>query len=116
MYIGPTTDDAPTAIPPIKRKVINKIQKGVNAQPTADTRYRSAITVSTFFLPYCWAGAPAIKEPRTVPIKLAATVKPCQPAERFQRCWMVFSAPEITAVSKPKRKPPNAAINEIRTT
>jgi hypothetical protein len=28
---------------------------------------------------------------------------------------MVFSAPEITAVSKPKRKPPRAAIKAIRT-
>ena len=52
MYIGPTTEDAPTAMPPIKRKVTNKIQTDVDAQPIADNRYRMEIKMSTFLRPY----------------------------------------------------------------
>src|SRR5450432_512510 len=76
IYIGPTTEEAPTAIPPIIRKIINNIQVGVREQPTADNRYISAITSRTFLRPYRCAGLPAIIDPITVPIKLAATVNP----------------------------------------
>ena len=106
IYMGPTTELAPTANPPTSRKKINSDQMGDKAQPMALHRYNKAMTKSTFLRPYTCAGLPATSEPITVPIRLEATVKPCHPELSDQSCWMVFSAPEITAVSNPKRNPP----------
>ena len=74
-----------------------------------------AIKDKTGLRPYRCAGTPATRDPTTVPIKLAATVKPSHPELNDQSCCIVLSAPEITAVSKPKRNPPKAAINDART-
>src|SRR5580700_6128413 len=82
IYIGPTTDDAPTAIPPIKRNVINKIQIDESVQPIADIKYKTAIIFSVARRPYFCAGIPAIIDPITVPIRLDATVNPCQKESR----------------------------------
>jgi hypothetical protein len=101
-------------MPPINLKVTNSNHIEEAAQPTAERRYKIAITINTFFRPYFWAGLPAMSDPITVPIKLEATVKPCQNEVSCQSDWMVFSAPEITAVSNPNKKPPNAAITAIR--
>ena len=81
----------------------------------AEKRYRSAIAVSVFLRPNLCAGTLVMSEPITVPIKLEATVKPCKNASSDHSCCTVFSAPDITAVSKPNKNPPSAAINEIRT-
>src|SRR5688572_25152612 len=102
-------------MPPRKRNVMKRIQIEVDAQPMADSKYRIAIVISTFLRPYFFAGGAAIIEPSTVPIKLEATVKPCQNDPSCHNSWIVFSAPEMTAVSKPNKKPPNAAIRAIRT-
>src|SRR5580692_9370517 len=37
---------------------------------------------------------------------------PCNPALRPQSVWIVFSAPEITTVSKPKRNPARAEVSD----
>ena len=58
---------------------------------------------------------PAIIDPSTVPIKLDATVSPCNAGDKVQSDWIVFSAPDITAVSNPNKKPPKEAIKAIRT-
>ena len=102
-------------MPPIKRNRINSIHTDDAAQPIAEKRYINEMATNTFFLPYRWAGLPAMIDPITVPIKLEATVKPCQKLLSDHKPWMVFSAPEITAVSKPNKNPPNAAISAIRT-
>src|SRR5689334_9728994 len=115
IYIGPTTEEAPTAMPPRKRKVTKRSQIEEEAQPIADKRYRIAMPVNTFFRPYRCAGAPEMIDPITVPMRLDATVNPCQKELSCQRPWMVFSAPDITAVSNPNRNPPNAAISAMRT-
>src|SRR5882762_3146103 len=115
IYIGATTEDAPTAIPPIIRNTMNRSQADTDAQPTAATMKNTAMTCKTFLRPYFLAGAPAIMEPRIVPSKLEATVNPCQKELRDQILSRIFSAPEITTVSKPNKKPPKAAIRAIRT-
>lgn len=38
IYIGPTTDEAPTANPPTKRKNMNEYQLTITALPTAEIR------------------------------------------------------------------------------
>ena len=85
MYMGPTTEEAPTATPPINLNVTNNNQTEDDAQPIAESRYIMAITINTFLRPYFWAGLPVIREPITVPIKLEATVKPCQNELNCQR-------------------------------
>jgi hypothetical protein len=55
------------------------------------------------------AGFSITTEPTIVPMSADATVKPSQNSSNPKSCWMAFSAPEITAVSKPKRRPPKAA-------
>src|SRR5579862_8047351 len=112
--MGPTTEEAPTATPPIIRKIIKSVQVGVIEQPIADNKYMSAITNNTFLRPYRCAGFPAIMDPITVPIRLAATVNPKRKSLSDQSCWIVFSAPEITAVSNPNKNPPSAAISVQR--
>src|SRR6267154_242047 len=42
------------------------------------------------------------------------TARPWVMLSRFQSFWMVCSAPEITAVSSPKRKPLRATVNDQR--
>src|SRR5579863_8958463 len=37
---------------------------------------------------------------------------PCSPGLRPQSDWIVFSAPEITTVSKPKRNPASAEVSD----
>src|SRR5882724_1507338 len=86
IYIGPTTDEAPTAIPPVNLNNTNKDQTENEAQPIADRRYIMAITIKTLLRPYFFAGKPAIIEPITVPIMLDVTVKPCQKGLSDHKC------------------------------
>src|SRR5690606_31856024 len=78
IYIGPTTEDAPTAMPPKKRNKTKINQEDTTAQPIADSKYRAAIKKRIGLRPYFCVGFPIIREPNTVPIKLEATVKPSQ--------------------------------------
>ena len=43
IYIGATTDEAPTPIPPRKRNIINEVTLFANAVPTAVKTYNIAI-------------------------------------------------------------------------
>ena len=86
IYMGATTDEAPTPMPPIKRYAINEGRLFDNALPNADAAKRNAIINKTGFLPYLSAGLPAIKAPTTVPIKAEEIVNPCQKALRSNNC------------------------------
>src|SRR5690606_12617132 len=114
MYIGPTTEEAPTAIPPRKRNNTNTIHAEVMAQPIAESKYKIAMPSKTAFRPLACVKLPTMSDPKTVPIRLEATVNPSQKEFKAQKDCIVPSAPEITAVSKPNKKPPKAAISAIR--
>ena len=81
MYIGPTTDEAPTASPPIKRKNTSVHQFKTTAQPTAERKYKYATTFSDSSLPYFSAGLPQTSAPTIVPKSATAIVKPCTQPE-----------------------------------
>ena len=66
-------------------------------------KYRIPIAKSTFLRPYLSTGLPATSAPKMVPSSAVATVV---------SCWVV---PEITAVSKPKNRPPSAAAQRVKT-
>jgi len=50
-----------------------------------------------------------------VPIKAIETVNPSKLSDRWKICRSVPVVPEITAVSKPKRNEPSAAIMALST-
>ena len=112
IYMGPATDDAPTANPPRKRNSIKKEWLDVVALPKAETAYKIATTNNTNLLPYLSAGLPAVRAPIIVPINAEEIVIPCQKEFKSNNSCIDLSTPEITAVSKPKRKPPNATIKD----
>ena len=76
MYTGDTTDAPPTAMPPSQRKNSSEYQSQAKAQPTADTRNKTASTVSTGRRPHQSEGRPTSKAPNSVPISALDTVKP----------------------------------------
>ena len=81
MYIGPTTLDAPTATPPIKRKKIKIHQFVANAQPRAENRYKYAMAFRLASLPNFSAGLPQKRAPAIVPKRATAIVNPCSQPE-----------------------------------
>src|SRR4051812_49312301 len=96
-------------MPPRKRKATSKVQVPAAAQPRAETRKVTAVAKRTGRRPKRSLGAPAAREPTIVPIRALATVKPSSPPERPNTRFRASVVPEMTAVSKPKRKPPSAA-------
>ena len=64
----------------------------------------------TFRRPRVSAGRPTATEPTIVPMRAAATVKPSQKPLRPKTSWRAAVVPEMTAVSKPNRSPPRAAM------
>src|SRR4051812_16590510 len=96
-------------MPPRKRNATSKVQLPAAAQPRAETRKVTAVANSTGRRPNRSLGAPAAREPTIVPIRALATVNPSSPPERPKTRFRASVVPEMTAVSKPKRKPPRAA-------
>src|SRR5436190_20376065 len=115
MYIGQTTDAAPTATPPNQRKNKKENQLADVAQPIAETRNRKAKIANTGRRPSQSAGRPADKDPTIVPISALETVNPSRLLFREKICRSDSVAPEITAVSKPKRNEPSAATIALST-
>jgi len=59
------------------------------------------------------ASIPAYQAPTAEPIRAMATTNPVMPEPRPKWVLMESTAPLMTEVSKPKRKPPTAAAIEI---
>src|SRR6185312_16764488 len=76
MYMGPVTDEAPIARPPVIRKKMSAAQLQASAQPTADARYSAARVTKQGCLPKRSLGRPAPKAPTTVPQSALETVTP----------------------------------------
>ncbi len=106
IYIGAVTEEHPTAIPPANLKRRNTYQLNARAVPIAETRKRTAIQKTVFLRPNLSDGIPPNIAPTTVPIKAIETVRPCSNTSRPHNTCIFCSAPDITAVSRPKRKPP----------
>jgi hypothetical protein len=108
MYIGAITEAAPIANPPKsleKRSVHHPFD---NAHPRAEMKYNAPQIKSMTRLPRISPGLPTAIDPITVPHKAIDTVTPRVASVRLKCCVMNFVVPEITAVSKPNRKLPNA--------
>src|SRR5687768_16347022 len=105
MYIGAVTEEHPTASPPTNLKSKKTYQLKARAVPIAATRKSTAIQKTVFLRPYLSDGIPPNIAPTTVPTKAIETVSPCSNTFKPHNTLILCSAPEITAVSKPKRKP-----------
>ena len=65
--------------------------------------------MSALLRPQTSAGLPAKMDPMIVPIRAMATVNPRKFSFRRKMDLRAPVVPDMTAVSKPKRKPPRAA-------
>ena len=71
------------------------------------------IIIPLFFLPIFLVGIPRNIAPTTVPHRaIAITTEPWKISVEFHKSWSFWSAPDITTVSNPKRKPARAAVND----
>ncbi len=107
------------ARPPTKRKTRKEAQFQGKRAAQAETKYSTAIAISTVRRPNVSAGRPTAIEPTIVPISTLATVNPSQNRRTGRARALELKdvlqgiappvVPEITAVSKPKSSPPRAA-------
>ena len=96
--------------------MMNIIWFVASAEPTAPTTNSAPITKSIFLRPYLSAGIPAVRAPRMVPMSAVATVNPRPAGLRLNSWASATVVPEITAVSKPKIRPPSEATIALRMT
>ena len=96
------------ARPPMKRIQASIGCELENAQPAAEIRNRTAISINVGRRPKRSEGHPTPNAPKIVPINAPETVKPCQKPESWNSFWIAFSQPEITPESKPNKNPPKA--------
>jgi hypothetical protein len=69
----------------------------------------TAASTMTRFRPQMSAGWPANQAPTAQPMRVMATVIPTAAAPRLNSAWNELTAPLITEVSNPNRRPPSAA-------
>ena len=60
------------------------------------------------------ASRPANSAPAAQPSRIDATAKPVAAELEWKVAWMPGTAPLMTALSKPKRKPPSAALQATK--
>src|SRR3954471_23548487 len=109
IYMGPSTDDPPMPSPAKNRNTTRDDQLHARAQPSDDTRYRTARPRRLSRRPYLSPKNPAVAAPMIVPHSALETVKPSAPGERPYVVLNARVVPAITAVSKPNSRPPSAA-------
>ena len=76
MYMGAMTDEAPMAIPAIKRKTTKDIQSQASEQPTAEAMKSTATPRKLSRRPNLSPNQPPDAAPTSVPHSATATVKP----------------------------------------
>ena len=108
MYSGAATVETPMPMPPMKRASMNDHTSFATADQSDPTRNRTPIQSSVCFRPNRSVGQPPRSEPTSVPQRAAPVARPCSSGLSSQSDWIVFSAPEMTTVSKPNRNPASA--------
>ena len=109
IYKGPSTLDPPMPKPPMNRKNNSEGKSHEMAEPRADTIYNTAMIRKLSRRPYLSPGTPPKIAPMMVPHRALETVTPSMASERWKISFSAEVAPAITAVSKPKSRPPRAA-------
>jgi hypothetical protein len=86
----------------------------LRAQPIADNEKRNPDMINEVFLPNLSEISPAIPTPIIQPTKAELTNQPSMTLSSSNLDFTKPIVPEITAVSYPKRNPPNAAVRVIK--
>lgn len=97
----------------MRQKMKSKMVKGI-PDPMALTVNRMLATTMHFTRPKRSANWPAKKAPPAAPSKARDTDSPISQSPAPKVLFRASTAPLITAVSNPKRNPPNAAAQAIR--
>src|ERR1700761_7040111 len=100
---------APIAVPPTKRNRLNAAIFQASPVPIELTKKIAAAISMTAMRPWRSASGPANQAPTAEPSSAPATAKPSNQEAAPDQSLIASTAPLITAVSKPKRKPPIAA-------
>jgi hypothetical protein len=116
MYMGEITDAPPMPRPPINLKTKKRYQLLVKAHPRADIKKKAPSRDMIGLRPNFSVGLPELIDPIIVPIRATATVKPNRKSPRLNTCSNDEIVPEMTAVSKPNKKPPSAATIVLQST
>ena len=106
----------PTPIPPTTLQAMRSTAPNARPEPMAEMKNRAAANTMARTRPILSARLPPPQAPRMQPSRAEETVKPIMNSESPKRSWIGPTAPLITAVSKPKRKPPNAATSTTQAT
>src|SRR5690606_23244029 len=107
------TDAAPTPRPPTTRHTMRSITPNASPDPIEDIRNSTAAISITGMRPSLLASPPANQAPTTQPSSAEETAKPDSPAPSENWSVSASTAPLMTAVSKPNRKPPSAAAMQM---
>jgi hypothetical protein len=99
MYIGTTSDDAPTAMPVMIRNATNDARSHEIEVRIAPMAYKIAIASSVYLRLNLLAIGPPITPPTTAPIRTAATATSSAPLLRWKAEVSRFSAPLMTPMS-----------------
>src|SRR6478672_10559240 len=110
------TDAMPTPTPPSSRHRISVHTLPASPDPSALTARRSAASCIVRTRPARSATGPAYHAPSAEPSNAQDTANPVQTALRPKPERTASTAPLITAVSNPNKKPPIAAALAIRIT
>src|SRR5699024_3310120 len=103
----------PIPNPPISRKLINTATPSDNIQPIVENINRTADHNNPVFLPYLSLKLPAIATPIIQPNRAELTNHPSIAEDIENSSLTKRTTPEITAVSKPNKKPPIATTEQI---
>jgi len=87
------------------------MERDVERAEPADERIKNNARIfSISFLPNLSPGLPTVMEPIMHPIIAELTAHPSIESDKWKYSVINGMVPEITAVSNPKRSPPNAAV------
>ena len=98
------------AMPPINRESTSSSKLGARAEPTDESKYKKATSMSAFRLPIASLIPPANSIAMSAPRVGELTTNPCCQSFKPNSASIKPFAPAITLASKPKIKPPSETI------
>lgn len=103
-------------MPPMIRLITRMSKLDATAQPNADNRNNAAEIIIVGFLPNLSLSVPATDTPKIEPTNAQPTYQPLSMVVKLNCELTWITVPEITAVSYPNKKPPNAATKDKKAT
>ena len=112
--MGTTIEAIPTPIPPTIRNSTNIVNEVGKAVPTEFRIKSIAVMSMVTFRPNVSLKKSEKKAPIKQPTNALEIAQPVSTGDKWKNSVKFPIAPDITAVSYPNNKPPNAALNAIK--